>query len=241
MNTSYQLLLSGIPLTSTRGALGWSSVTLVRTAKQVVLVDTGSYGDRALLLSHMKEAKVAPDDVDIVFLTHFHFDHILNFDLFKNAQFYLSEQEISYVTEGGYKTACDPYVPAVIYQLLEPQIKSFSGEVELLPGLRTIPLPGHTPGMTGLLLEEEQVLIAGDGIKNGHEFFSQKIPPVFASPKDALLSYGRAKDIAKVIIPGHDNPFRIPIRDKIEYLEYFSLNMSFAGTPGADPQIIRLP
>ena len=241
MNTSYQLLLAGIPLTSTRGALGWSSVTLVRTSNQVVLIDTGSYGDRALLLSRMSEAKIAPEDVDVVFLTHFHFDHILNFDLFKNAQFYLSEQEISYVTEGRYKAACDPYVPAVIYQLLEPQIKSFSGEVELLPRLRTIPLPGHTPGMTGLLLEEEQVLIAGDGIKTGHEFFSQKIPPVFANPEDALLSYGRAEEVAKVIIPGHDNPFQIPIGDEIKYLEHFSLNMTFAGTPGADPQMIHLP
>jgi len=239
--TSWEILLPGLPMTSPRGALGWCSVTLVRTGGGNLLVDTGSYGDRSLLLARLEEAGVAPDEVDVVFLTHFHYDHVLNFDLFKNAQFYLSEPEISYVTEGGFLAAGDPYIPAIVYPLLAPQIKSFAGEVEILPGLRTVALPGHTPGMYGLLLEQDGVLIAGDAIKNGYEFVKQLPPPVFGSSEEALLSYKRAADIARVIVPGHDNPFRLPVQEKVEYLEEFTLELTHAGDPATEPETIRLP
>lgn len=241
MDVSWQLLLPGIPLTSTRGALGWSSVTLVRTADRIMLVDTGSYGDRALLLARLQEVDVAPDEVDDVFLTHFHFDHVLNFDLFKNAVFHLSETEIRYVTEGGFQAVNDPYVPAVIYPLLAPQVKAFATEVEIQPGLRAFPLPGHTPGMSGLLLEQARVLIAGDGIKCARDFSHRQPPPAFAGREAALHSYRRAADEARIIIPGHDNPFRVPIQEEVEYLDSFSLELTFAGDPGDDPLTIRLP
>jgi len=241
MDVNWQVLLPGIPVTSTRGALGWCSVTLVRAAGRIVLVDTGSYGDRALLLARLQEASVAPDDVDDVFLTHFHFDHVLNFDLFKNAVFHLSETEIKYVTEGTYQSAKDPFVPAAIYPLLAPQIKPFAGEVEILPGLKTLPLPGHTLGMTGLLLEQERVLIAGDGIKNAREFSSRQPPPAFAGGELALRSYRRAADEARIVIPGHDNPFRLPMQEEVEYLTHFALELTFAGAPGEEQQTILLP
>lgn len=241
MTTSWQLLLPGIPLTSTRGALGWSSVTLVAVAGRILLVDTGSYGDRSLLLSRLRAAGISPGEVDGVFLTHFHYDHVLNFDLFPNAVFYLSEEEIRYVTGNGHRLANDPYVPALAYPLLGPQIAPFSGEVEIIPGLRTVPLPGHTPGMTGLLLEEEGVLIAGDGIKNGREFLQRLAPPTFGSQEEALESYVRAEAVARIIVPGHDSPFRVPIRQKVDYLDSYSLDLLFAGDPAADPVTIRLP
>ncbi len=241
MEVSWQLLLPGIPLTSTRGALGWSSVTLVRTADRIMLVDTGSYGDRALLLTRLQEVGIAPGEVDDVFLTHFHFDHVLNFDLFKNATFHLSETEIRYVTEGGFQAVNDPYVPAVIYPLLAPQIKSFSTEVEIQPGVRVFPLPGHTPGTSGLLLEQTQVLIAGDGIKCARDFNNWQPPPAFAGKRAALRSYRRAADKAQIIIPGHDNPFRVPIQEEVEYLDSFSLELTFTEGSANDPLTIHLP
>jgi N-acyl homoserine lactone hydrolase len=241
MEASWQLLLPGIPLTSNRGALGWCSVSLVRTAGRTLLVDTGSYGDRGLLLFRLQEAGVRPCEIDDVFLTHFHYDHVLNFDLFKNAQFHLSEEEIRYVTCGGYQEVNDPYVPAAAYGSLAPQIKPFAGEVEILPGLQTLSLPGHTPGMTGLLLQKDQILFAGDGIKNAREFFHRLAPPAFAGREAALASYSRAAEVARIIIPGHDNPFRLPIREEVDYLCSFELELTFARDLGALPQTIRLP
>jgi glyoxylase-like metal-dependent hydrolase (beta-lactamase superfamily II) len=241
METCWQLLLPGIPLTSTRGALGWCSVTLVQAGGRLLLVDTGSYGDRALLLANLRAAGVSPGEVDDVFLTHFHYDHVLNFDLFNNAVFHLSEKEIRYVTQGGFNRVNDPYVPAIAYPRLAPQLKPFAGEVELLPGLRTVPLPGHTPGMTGLLLEQERVLIAGDGVKNAREFLLRQAPPAFAGREEALQSYARAAAVAQTIIPGHDQPFRLPVREEAAYVGSYSLELSLSGNPGAEPQTLRLP
>lgn len=238
---SWQILLPGIPITSNRGALGWSSVTLVQTAGYKLLVDTGSYGDRSLLLKCLGEAGLRPDEINAVFLTHFHYDHMMNFDLFANAMFHLAEEEIDYVTGGGYLKANDPFVPAPCYQLMESRVKPFSGEVEILPGVRTLPLPGHTPGMAGVLLEQDQVLIAGDGIKNGHEFVLGLPPPAFAGSERALNSYQRGAEAARIIVPGHDNPFRLPITGEVEYLTTFSLEIIFSANPGSEPEHISLP
>jgi N-acyl homoserine lactone hydrolase len=95
---SWRIVLPGIPITSSRGALGWSTVTLVQTGEYNLLVDTGSYGDRAQLLAALDAVGLSPEYVDALFFTHFHYDHILNFDLFANAVIYLSTEEINYVT-----------------------------------------------------------------------------------------------------------------------------------------------
>jgi len=145
------------------------------------------------------------------------------------------------LTTGGYQESNDPFVPAALYPLLAERVKPFSGEVELLAGLRTIPLPGHTPGMTGLLLENEGVLLAGDGIKNGYEFIKGEPPPVFGNSDAALSSYRRSAEVARVIIPGHDSHFRLQNGSVLEYLDSFSLDIVFASEPGKEPETIRLP
>ena len=237
---SWRLLLPGLPVTSTRGALGWSSVTLVQSKEHNILVDTGSYGDRQQLVKALELAGLSPDAISAVVLTHFHYDHVLNFDLFKNAQFFISKIESVYVKNGGYLAAGDPYVPAVIFPLIESRLTLFSGEVELFTGMRTIPLPGHTPGMSGLLLEKEGVLIAGDGIKNGYDFVKKLPPPAFGSSEDALACYQCAEDRARIIVPGHDQPFRVPVVGEVDYLVEYSLELSYAGNPAGEPQNIRL-
>jgi glyoxylase-like metal-dependent hydrolase (beta-lactamase superfamily II) len=43
----------------------------------------------------LKKCGVAPEDVDMVFVTHGHFDHFGNVEAFPNAKFYIQEREIS--------------------------------------------------------------------------------------------------------------------------------------------------
>lgn len=237
---NWSVLLPGLPVTSPRGALGWSSVTLVQSSEQNILVDTGSYGDRQQLVKALGRAGLSPDAIDAVVLTHFHYDHVLNYDLFNKARFFISKSELTYVTSGDYLTASDPYVPAVVFPLIESRLTVFTGEEELFPGIRTIPLPGHTPGQSGLLLEKEGVLIAGDGIKSGFDFVKNLPPPLFAPGKDALACYRYAEKIARIIIPGHDQPFSLPVVGKLEYLEEYGLELSYAGNPENELQNIRL-
>ncbi len=234
----WSVVLPGIPVSSNRGALGWSSVTLIESENHRILVDTGSYGDRALLLEKLGQKGFGPEDITMLFLTHFHFDHVLNLDLFPKAALYLSEAERDYIDQKDFLSVHDPFVPEPFYRFNVDRITSFSGEKCLVPGIRTIPLPGHTPGMTGLLLEQEKVLIAGDGIKNGYEFARDLPPPVFGSKRDALASYRKARDIADIIVPGHDRPFRNRDGEVSAYLDHFFIEVRFVPDPWIPEKII---
>lgn len=74
---SIDLLLPGFPGRSNRGYLGWCSIVLIRGNKKI-LFDTGSFGVRDLLLEKLGEAKCGPEDVNMVIISHCHWDHMVN-------------------------------------------------------------------------------------------------------------------------------------------------------------------
>lgn len=241
MAVDWQMVLSGVPVGSNRGALGWSSVCLVRTNDRLLLFDTGSYGDRSLLLQTLRDKNVRPEEITDLFLSHFHFDHVLNCDLFGNAVIHLSSTEYDYVHDRKFVEAGDHYVPAVLFPLLSKKIQVFTGRVEIVPGASTVPLGGHTPGLCGLLLEDERVLIASDAIKNAHDFQYNKIPPVFGDPAQAAANYQLAADIAEVIVPGHDCPFKIEPEGKCFYLDRNEVEINFSRNTSQTAEKICLP
>lgn len=240
MDNSYNILLPGVPVSSNRGALGWCSVVLIRGAGQNVLFDTGSYGDRSQLIAALQAHHLSADDIRTVFLSHFHYDHVLNADLFPNARLLISAAEWDYVQSGAFHQANDPYVPTGFIPWAEQRVEVWNEAQELLPGLIPLPLPGHTPGLCGLLLTKEKVLMAGDGVKNGWEFVRRQPPPSFFSSKAALESYRRAAAVAELIIPGHDRPFRIHQTSGIDYLAGSPVEISFSPATSAFPRKIPL-
>src|SRR3989344_4161447 len=60
-----------------------STTVLVRDSGKIILVDPGC--NEARLLAALKKEKIKPNDIDYIFLTHFHLDHILNIRLFPKA------------------------------------------------------------------------------------------------------------------------------------------------------------
>lgn len=147
MKERWKVLLPGMPVTSSRGALGWCSVSLIHDAGRHILVDTGSYGDRALLLKKLQDEKLGPGDIDDIFLTHFHYDHVLNCDLFPGAVIHLSETECQYVVSGGHERANDPFVPAAFYSSVQHRVRFFLGRYRAFPGdedgFASRPYSGH--------------------------------------------------------------------------------------------------
>lgn len=53
-----------------------------------ILIDTSSKENREELLRDLKELKIKPEDVNIILLTHSHYDHVGNLDLFQSAKVY---------------------------------------------------------------------------------------------------------------------------------------------------------
>lgn len=62
-----------------------SNVFVIKLDK-VIIIDTTAKENREELLEDLKEIGLGPKDIDIVLLTHHHFDHIGNLDLFSEAK-----------------------------------------------------------------------------------------------------------------------------------------------------------
>ena len=241
VKVKYSVLLPGIPVTSTRGALGWCSVVLVRAPGKNILFDTGSYGDRQLLLDRLDALNLTATDIDTVFISHFHYDHALNAELFPQAQVMLSELEYDYVSTEAYLDAGDLYVPVSLATVVRDKLTTVSDGQYVAEGVRAVSLPGHTPGNTGLVLEELDTLLAGDAVKNGWEFVRGIAPTAFHSSEAALENYGKVLSIVKVVVPGHDRPFRILDRGRIEYVDHWSVEIDSFGDPQSNAKSYTVP
>ena len=237
----YTILLPGIPVSSNRGALGWSTVALIETGGLRILFDTGSYGDRSLLIERLQTLPLDPQALDAVFISHLHYDHCQNIDLFANVPLLVSERELRYVLEGEYEERGDPYVPAAMILSLKDRFQTVLDGSEIFPDVRVVALPGHTPGQAGLFLSREKILLAGDGVKNAWELANRMAPPTFYSQAAALGNYDWVLANAAEIVPGHDRPFRLQAGGTTDYLtEAAEVVLTFFPGPGLDPKAVRL-
>jgi len=237
----YTILLPGIPVSSTRGALGWSTVALIETGGLRILFDTGSYGDRSLLIERLQALSLDPQALDAVFISHLHYDHCQNIDLFAGIPLFVSEREHRYVLEGEYSERLDPYVPTATILSLKDRFKTVHDGSELFPDVKVVALPGHTPGQAGLFLSREKILLTGDGVKNAWEFANRMAPPAFFSEAAALSNYDWVMANATEIVPGHDRPFRLQADGTPAYLTPAAdITLTFFPGPGLDPKAVRL-
>ncbi len=92
MNPSYEIIVPGNNLRLKDDFLGMSSITLVRTATEWMLFDTGGYISRLGLLKRLRERGLEPRDIGTVFLSHLHFDHAHNIDLFRHSRIVVSRK-----------------------------------------------------------------------------------------------------------------------------------------------------
>lgn len=65
-----------------------SCVYIIRLNKKIIIIDTGSKENKNELLEDLHKLHISPDEIKIVILTHNHWDHIENKDLFSNAKVY---------------------------------------------------------------------------------------------------------------------------------------------------------
>jgi len=239
MSAPYDIVLHGVPVTSRRGALGWCNVVLLRRGRTTILFDTGSFGDRSLMLARLEALGVRPEQVDLVFASHFHFDHVANAELFE-CPVAISAPERAYVETAGYLGSKDPFVPRALAPYLASRLVTVHDRDEIAPGLRVMVLPGHTPGTAGLLMENEGVLLAADAVKNAWDFVRGEPPPAFFSRETASANYRKIREVAGEVVPGHDRPFHIEADGSIRVTGGASVTIEVYDDPAADPRQVKL-
>ena len=129
-----------------------------------VLVDTGmtelhpAMADMDPRLQPLSEQDFDLAGIDIVVNTHLHADHCGGNHLFAGKPIYVQRRELDDVrSQNGYTIREWVEAPGVQYVPVD-------GEHELLPGLRLVPAPGHTPGMQMVVVETggRPVIVGGD-------------------------------------------------------------------------------
>jgi glyoxylase-like metal-dependent hydrolase (beta-lactamase superfamily II) len=148
---------------------------LIQTGDRLCLVDAGDGNRRGDTLGHVRAAIKAagydPEDVTDLLMTHLHGDHAAGLvekgvALFPQADLHVSAEEVRFWnTPEEHDAIQATQVPFALVALeaYRERVKTLQPGGEVLPGVTTQALPGHTPGQIGFRVgEENPVLISAD-------------------------------------------------------------------------------
>jgi glyoxylase-like metal-dependent hydrolase (beta-lactamase superfamily II) len=125
------------------------------------------------LLANMKVIGIQPTDIDVVIITHAHPDHIggtldeTGKLIFANASYFIQKEEWEFWTSDMATTKAPTPMIGIARNNLEPlrgRLNYVDNGFEIVPGIRAIATPGHTPGHIALSVSSagEQLLHISD-------------------------------------------------------------------------------
>lgn len=198
----------------------------VNTGEHRVLVDMGAgkvTPSTGPLRQNLVSAGIDPADIDTVFITHAHPEHIggtLDDEgrpVYAEARYYIWKEEWEFSTADiAFAKAPERFV-AIARANLEPirdRLILLDREDEVVPGIGAIPAPGHTPGHMAVSVTsgDERLLYIGDTVLHPlHLEHPQWLPIYDILPEQAAASKRCIFDLAaeeKALVMGqHFPPF----------------------------------
>jgi glyoxylase-like metal-dependent hydrolase (beta-lactamase superfamily II) len=157
---------------------------LVDTGRNKVLIDTGGgvnpNAPTGKLLAHLALAGYKPGDIDTVFLTHGHGDHVNGVTdaqtaaVFPNARLVMGETEHTFWTKPATGQVAANITKNIVSQAAKLTLLKTGAEI--VPGVTTVDSPGHTPGHQSVLVSSgtAQMMVFGDAA--GHYILSLQYP-----------------------------------------------------------------
>ncbi|MEA1908712.1 MAG: MBL fold metallo-hydrolase [Euryarchaeota archaeon] len=196
-----------------------SNVVYIETDDRNIIVDTGfdyednvewknSETNRENLINSLKHYRIAPEDIDLVFITHWHRDHFGNLDVFPDAEIMAHRA----------------------HQRLDYRCREIGDREEIVEGVMVLATPGHTENHASLVLTLEDIVyhessgftghfpaikcpcivVAGDAIVSHSYYLQNKFWDYnsdFFSKERSIRSQQMISELADYIIPGHGAVF----------------------------------
>lgn len=151
---------------------------VLRDGDRTIVVDTGfsaagggSRGRQFLVapLEALRRAGVAPGAVELLIVTHLHYDHTGHLDAFADTPAVVSGSEVEFWTGplAGRAQFAAHIEPGEVQGLADRAgVTLIAGEHEVAPGVVSIEVGGHSPGQTILAVEGQSgpILLTSDAV-----------------------------------------------------------------------------
>jgi glyoxylase-like metal-dependent hydrolase (beta-lactamase superfamily II) len=194
---------------------------LINTGSKLVLVDSGAGGlfgpNLGKLVANLKASGYQPEQVDEIYITHLHPDHVggiakegaaafanavVRADK-RDADFWLSQENMEKAPADakgffqGAMASLKPYIDAKRFQ-------PFEGDTQLVPGVKSTSTYGHTAGHTSYVVESggQKLLLVGDLIHVGAVQFDEPTVTIAFDSDEKAARAQRLKTFSAVAKDG---------------------------------------
>ncbi len=193
-------------------------VWYIQGTKETILVDAGSSTEHAAKLgqsykevqtvdSGLSKLGLSTGDIDLVILTHLHYDHVAQASRFPKARFLIQKDELAFARN-----------PHPVFALAYPKaffdglrFEVIDGDTRVCDEVSVLKTPGHTPGGQSVSIKTAQGIVIISGLCTIRENFEpiDKTTPVITpgihtNSLDAYDSVLRIKEMADIVVPLHD-------------------------------------
>jgi len=199
-------------------------VWLLRGGGREIVVDTGFSAATAAKRAreHLRCPAAAlsllgcdAQTVKDVVITHLHYDHVGNFELFPAAEFHLQDLEMRYATgrhmrHGVFRGAYEVEdVVGMVRRVYAGRVRFHDGDAEIAPGVSVHLIGGHTMGLQVVRVATRRghVVLASDAAHFYANMEQVRPFPIVWSVADMVEGYAKLAALADSpahIVPGHD-------------------------------------
>lgn len=199
-------------------------VWAIKNEERTLILDTGF--DEAMAKKRGRDFLTPPREglaavgvdagaVKDVIISHMHYDHTGNNDLFPKATYHLQDREMAFCTG---RCMCHPQlrrsfeqadVSAMIGRLFRGRVQFHDGADELAPGLTVHHVGGHTAGLQVVRVKTGRgwVVLAADASHFYANFEEMRAYPTVYNVGDMLEGFATVRRLATTlqhVVPGHD-------------------------------------
>jgi glyoxylase-like metal-dependent hydrolase (beta-lactamase superfamily II) len=195
---------------------------LVNTGSKLVMIDAGAgvfFGPTlGKLIGNLKASGYQPEQVDEIYITHMHSDHVgglVNGDKIafpnavvradrRDADFWLSKANMDTAPKDA-KPAFEGAMASINPYIAAGQFKPFDGNTDLVPGVSAISTYGHTPGHTVYMVESQgqRLVLWGDLMHVAAVQFAEPSVTIRFDTDSKAAAAQRKKQYADAAKQGH--------------------------------------